>query len=56
VYILVFDGLFVLRVVLIKFKPLGPSELSLVKSDLLLDWLDMKGILGKIHLRFYLGV
>jgi hypothetical protein len=54
--LLVFNRLFVLRVVLIKFDPLVPLGLSLVKSNLLLDWLDINNLIGKVRLRFYRAV
>jgi hypothetical protein len=53
VYLLVFDRSFILRAVSLKFDYLGPSGLSMVNSDLLLDWLDINHILGETHLRFY---
>jgi hypothetical protein len=47
--LLVFNHLFILRAVSIKFDLLEPLGLSSVKPEFLLDWLGMNGLLGKIE-------
>jgi hypothetical protein len=54
--ILVFNQLFILRTVSIRFDPLGDSRMSSIKSDILLAWLDTNILIGKICLIFYQGV
>jgi hypothetical protein len=51
--LLAFDQPFIPRAVSIKFDPLGPLVLPSVKSNLLLDWLNMNDLVGKTCLRIY---
>jgi hypothetical protein len=55
-YLLVFDQLFVLRVVLVKSYPVGPTWLPSIMSDLPIDWLNMNSLVGEASLKFYWDV
>jgi hypothetical protein len=52
--LLVFGRSFVIRVASVKSDPLGPTKLPLVKSNILLDLLNMNNLIGEVSLRFYL--
>jgi hypothetical protein len=54
--LLVFDRLFVSRIISIKFDPLGPSGLPSIKFNLVLDHLSMNGVGGEVSLRLYWDV
>jgi hypothetical protein len=53
IYILIFDRLFILCVVSVRFDPLGSLELLSVRSDLLLNQSNTSDLISIVCLRFY---
>jgi hypothetical protein len=51
--LLVFDQSAILIIISVKCDTLGPSGLPLVKIDILLDWPNMKDLVGEAGLSFY---